>query len=436
MSLLDSVPCFEARVREFDLTDHLERFKALGWNTLGVLAFSSDYVPGVSDGAIFVKDVVLPALQDPEHADRFKLRRLYTEAFTIAAYELRRRCEQNDDDAPRTLHSHDREHRRKQVARRLVGLRIEGDLEPSFRLQDLSYELFDRNVVKHIPWDACTKRESELEGARTDKSWKVDSSGFVKESSVSEPTRADTRTDFMLMCALRRRAISLEMADVADFETMERVTDVLLRELHRAPPPGYAKVSLEQLRRADLELFRQLAELCREGVRRGPDGRRPFDAHIPDIIISPQFRYLLMPLPGAPPGRTATSDDVTGSSSDRRDAKRLHQSVQDLRAENKRLRLQSASSSSYSHQPSGGKGSKGGGRGKGRDKGSNRAIRMPTPLIGKSNLTPAGEPICFSYNLAIGCTQASPGAKCPRGWHVCAEPGCHASHSITHHGAQ
>ena len=46
------------------------------------------------------------------------------------------------------------------------------------------------------------------------------------------------------------------------------------------------------------ELFFELSHRCRTGVRHMPDGRRPFDVQIPLIIDSPQFRYLLMPLPG------------------------------------------------------------------------------------------------------------------------------------------
>eukprot|EP00972_Heterocapsa_arctica_P020958 3087913-Heterocapsa_arctica.AAC.1 len=77
------------------------------------------------------------------------------------------------------------------------------------------------------------------------------------------------------------------MADVAAFETLEQVTDTLLREYTRTPPPGYAKVTLEQLHRADRDVFRQLAEKCRAGVRSMPDGRRPFDVYLPGILETP-----------------------------------------------------------------------------------------------------------------------------------------------------
>jgi hypothetical protein len=432
---LDSVAVFEERVRLLELSEHLERFRAQGWTTLGNFAFASDFVPGVSDGEIFVKDVVVPGLADPAHPDRLKLRRLYVEAYTLAAYEMRRRCEAADDDAPRRLPVLEREARRGQVARRLVGHRIEGELDPSYRLQDLAYELYDQNVVKHLPWELCTKREAELQGTKSEKAWRVDSAGFLKESATDEPAKADTRSDYLLVCALRRRAIALEMADVVSFDTMECITDTLMREYRRAPPPGYARVSLEQLRRADQEVFRQLSELCRSGVRRGADGRRPFDVHIPKILETPMFRYLVMPLPGGAPNRS-TGDDSAASASKR--TLDLQQSIRDLRNENKRLRAsRAAASPTGGSQQSAGKGGGKGRGGKSQGKGSgvpHSMSRMPAPLIGKSSRTPSGAPICFAYNMESGCTQASPGAQCPKGMHVCAEPGCAANHSLLQHG--
>eukprot|EP00972_Heterocapsa_arctica_P084913 12508822-Heterocapsa_arctica.AAC.1 len=59
---------------------------------------------------------------------------------------------------------------------------------------------------------------------------------------------------------------------------------------------------------------------------------------------------------------------------------------------------------------------------------------MPPTLIGKAFQTAGGEPIYFQFNLQTGCTQAPPGGRCPRGFHVCAEPGCAENHSILHHG--
>jgi hypothetical protein len=432
---VDSNAYFEQRVRELHLDAHLDRFRALGWTSLGSLAYASDFVPGVSDGAIFAREVAVPALGSEDHADKHLLRRLYVEAYSLATFELRRRCESTEDDAPRRLPPAERNSRRKRIANRLPGLCLEGELDPSHRLQDLAFEIWDTDTVKYISLEHATKRESELQGTKTNTEWRVDSSGFLKQSTEREPSRADLRSDLLLQCALRRRAIAFEMADLASYETMEAVTDLYLRRLMATPLPGFSKVSLDQVVRADMELFNQLSSLCLGAVKRAPDGRRPFDVHIPTITDSIDFRYLLAPLPGnASSGKSQQFDDANLGDSKRRS---LEQSVKDLREENKRLRTKGPQTpaSSYSHQQSSGGGGKGS-KGKGKGKSKNHSPKVPPGLVGKSFQTSHGEPICFAYNLPGGCTQAAPGRRCQRGLHVCAEPGCTAHHSLQKHGSE
>jgi len=82
----------------------------------------------------------------------------------------------------------------------------------------------------------------------------------------------------------------------------------------------------------------------------------------------------------------------------------------------------------------GGKGSgkKGGGKG-GKDSTIGRGTSLPLSLVGKVSRTAAGEPICYDYNLEHGCSQAKPGERCSKGWHVCMEPGCGKAHTLKMH---
>ena len=79
-----------------------------------------------------------------------------------------------------------------------------------------------------------------------------------------------------------------------------------------------------------------------------------------------------------------------------------------------------------------GKGKSSKGKGSGRGGRSDRS-RIPESLRNKKAKTSNDEPICYNYNLPCGCSEAAPGERCRRGWHVCAEPGCHATHSILKH---
>eukprot|EP00973_Karenia_brevis_P019952 2737802-Karenia_brevis.AAC.1 len=65
----------------------------------------------------------------------------------------------------------------------------------------------------------------------------------------------------------------------------------------RPPPPGYAKVSLEQLQRADKEVFRRVVEITRAGVTIQPDGKLPCEEAIKQVIHEASVQVLLMHLP-------------------------------------------------------------------------------------------------------------------------------------------
>jgi hypothetical protein len=434
---LDSTVVFESKVREYQLEEHLPRFRTLGWTSFGNLAFASDYVPGQSDGAIFDRDLAVSAFGRADHPDKPKLRRLFVEAYAVAAWDIRRRCESTDSDAPRRLPPQERETRRARIADRLPGISVVGEMEPSYRLQDLCFQIWDTGLVTHITWEQSTKRESEIHGVKTEKAWHVDASGFLKASETPVPASADVRSDLRLLWAMRRRAIALEMTDLASYETMDAVSERLLAAYLETPLEGFARVSFEQLFRADQYLFTTLSGMCarQHGVKRGPDGRRPFDIFVPQILESPKFQYLITGLPlGGASTRGSPASDSAATEPKKRSS--LEQANKDLRNENKRLRTAARSDSSHTHGHSGsGKGGKGSGKSGSKGQGKQRRPTMPPALSGKNFQSESGEPICFAFNLPNGCTQAKPGARCNRGLHICAEPGCGGHHSLQTHSS-
>ena len=74
------------------------------------------------------------------------------------------------------------------------------------------------------------------------------------------------------------------------------------------------------------------------------------------------------------------------------------------------------------------KGKKGKGKGKRKSKGEHVQTWVPPKLRGGKPTNPAGNPICFNYNLD-GCDAAQPGQACPRGLHICCK--CFKNHSFT-----
>ena len=184
---VDSRVCFEERVNELELGAHFARMTELGWTTHGRFAFSSDYVPGSGDSSQFVSDVVIPVLGRADHVDKALLRRLFFDSYTLSVNELRRRLERTSDNAPLPVPDVEREQRRKKVQTRLAGLTLEGELEPSHKLQDLAFNWWDKNRVQYIAWEACTKREQESTGQTVLRQWRADPvTGIVRETETAE----------------------------------------------------------------------------------------------------------------------------------------------------------------------------------------------------------------------------------------------------------
>ena len=75
-------------------------------------------------------------------------------------------------------------------------------------------------------------------------------------------------------------------------------------------------------------------------------------------------------------------------------------------------------------------------KGKGGPKGragKSRGPNIPAGLINKALETPQKQRLCWAFNLPNGCNKAKAGESCPKGIHLCAEPGCFKPHSLQDH---
>ena len=199
------------------------------------------------------------------------------------------------------------------------------------------------------------------------------------------------------------------------FEEHEKVRHALLRALCEDPPPGNVAASMAQLERADSHLFTRLGEYTRTGLRGFISHKLPLDQFIEKILDSSRFNMLLMPL-----ARPAGSSGASSSSQGAEPAtKRVKQDRQAVTIDNMRRQIDNLKR----------KGQEGGVNAKRQKtsqqggKGQKRSGPMPPELKGHLSSTQKG-PICFAYNMQVGCRDASPGGKCRRGWHLCCPRDC------------
>ena len=316
----------------------------------------------------------------------------------------------------------ERESRRRTLASRLTGFSVDGVADPAHKLIDRCASILVKGDVKYIPWEKCAQRSQEIVDRPDVGALKLDAFGYLVNAPKEAEFGADVSTDLLLDQAWRRRALAADIAGLMAFESMNSWHEVLKAEYQRAPPPGYAKVSLGQLRAADEEVFRLVAAACREGCgKKAGKDRTSFEEAWLEATRDYGVRMRLQPLQGrgssSSGGGAGSSGGGSGGGSE---TAKLNKQIADLKNQVSSLKRKS-------DNPKGNQ--KGSGKGDNNSKKKSRNANMPKELVGQLSRTESGEPICFAFNLN-GCPDAPPGGRCSKGLHICAKPGCGKHHSF------
>jgi hypothetical protein len=356
------------------------------------------------------------------------VRRLYYEAYVMATADLKRRVTRSNDDVPTSMPNAEREERRTATKKRLTGLDIAGDLDPSNELLDLAASMGEMNTVSYIPWERCTTRDQELDrpaGAAHKNYWKPDAQGFLKEARQPLELSADLHGNHMslkLQHALTRRALALDMVGLMSYEHGDMVTKYLMKKYLAQPPDArYVSPSIEQVRRADTHIWKTLAQLCRTGIRRDVNGQLPLEVHIGEALKEFDLALIMTPMLNPNQGSKAKErrdeplDQPPNKARNRQNKKReafqrakkeRDDAVERAnRAEAAQRRPNAIAVRAADDRP--------------RD--DMRGTRMPRELIGMLSRTVDGKPICYAFNMGCCRDAAAAGTRCPKGWHVCCE---------------
>ena len=145
----ESEQAFFQRIDELKMADLKEKFIERNWTSFSVLAFATDYVPGVSPPDLFVAEIVTKLTDD---VDRWKplLKRLFVEAYAMAAHDIQGRSDGREADEPKRMPNAEREFRLGAISTALPGLKLEGELLPSYHLIDLAAAMYESGVIAYI----------------------------------------------------------------------------------------------------------------------------------------------------------------------------------------------------------------------------------------------------------------------------------------------
>jgi len=401
-SLLDSEATFAQQAEERGLSEPwVTSLKENGVATFAKLSFAI-----TSPGTVATDDQVTRFLNNMRPgvvatiADSAAFKRVLFESQTLMIHRFKSAAK-GDDTVPKKMSAPERDARLTRQRDQLRGLDITGPLEPAHGLYDLCAQMVERNEVAYISPSKCLSRQQELTGAKPEKELQLDASKtglVIKEQPVTQ--EINLTSDLALYQAMQRRALAMDLTNLASYEVMEKWTDRMFAIFSQPAAPGFQKVSQAQLLRADRQAFIRLSETFNGSLKVMPMAGKPLDPMIERLESDVSVTYFMLPVPSQ-----------TGSSGSQGDANKVDKKRQETANADK-------------PQPNKfQKGSKG--KGKGKNK---KREPVPSGLKGMHSRTPQGDQICYGYNL-VTCKQ---GSACPRK-HVCAVPGCYKNHPQTEH---
>ena len=422
MTTLDSKEVFRTRANVVGLSPAtLAALMNYNVDTLSRLQFASAYQLGQADDRPLIAVAEAALGSAPSPADATAIRRLFFEAATLTMSELKSNLERHDDMPAKKIPQPERVARYRDQVARLPGLRLTGELECSNALIDAVFQQAEDETIRYLSPAKCGRRSQELLGLPKETYLVPDPSGFVKQKSTETAALADLSTEMRTRSALARRSLAYDQCGLCDYHIMDGWIEFLWAQTMRPQVQGYASVSLEQILHADRALFLVLSELTRDGISVRPDGSKPIETAFPRARMDPQVAMLLQPLPSGTkrpfvPEVAAAVRQPGVPSAPGQGKKTLARAAAKMRA------YQTPRPPPPVKAPGAPQGGKG--------KGGKGAKGVPPALAGMALVTPAGEPICFRFNMDGGCPL---GSACTRK-NVCCMPGCFsAAHGLLNH---
>ena len=397
-SIIESEAVFEARLRACGLETRAADFKARGWSTLSTFAFSSSWAPGTGDDSNFVAQVLRPLLGSATHVDVPKVRKLYFEAYTMVAADLKSKLDagpDQDGNKVKKIAAVERKARWEDLKGKYPHISFTEQMEPAHQVIDKFHGMRIDGELRFVAAHEIPTQEQELQNVKTEEMIKKDASGHLRAHDESRVPDADVRTDLRMRQAYMRRGIALEIADIMTMTVHEKLIEKLFQEYQREPPPGWAAVSLRQLADADRRMWKLMSEKLTD-LGRDAHGERLADKALKECMVDPAFLTLLLPLPGARASGSMQGEQEMPDSG-------VGAGKRKLQKENAKLRERLKAAEEEAKKPKVVK-----------PQVKKMPIKMPKELWGLDPMKNK-ERICFGYQMGT-CKQS--GDKCDKGLHI------------------
>ena len=303
-SELDSEVEFKRRALQLGVTQaNIEAVVAAGFKTFGQYAFSVPYQPGSADESPLVDLLTTCLTREPDAGQLSCLRRLFWESHGLAVRDLRLRQEHGAEAVMKKLPTSERVARSEAQRKRLNGLSWSPDTEPSHQLVDRFVTMVEEQTVNYVRPELCTSRAQETLQVKQAKTFSLGSDGQLRVANKGEDLECSTAGEWKLRMALQRKALAMDLANLASFQVTEAWHTYLFTVREREVPKHMRPVTLQQILDADKRLWVLLAEEVRGKIVTRPGADPICDSIIErlrasnDVLsyLAPQLKFVCLP---------------------------------------------------------------------------------------------------------------------------------------------
>ncbi|CAE7219633.1 unnamed protein product [Symbiodinium microadriaticum] len=234
---------------------------------------------------------------DPTMGQTAVLRHLHFEATTLVVQTYRDMVTHDPSDLSHTrkVPVPEKRARLDMQRRRLTGMEISGELEPSHQLLDLINQQYESGIITWVPASKCSKREAEILAGGKDKGSLLQVEQNVIKVGQGEPQIAcDVSDPLRFQWAMMRRGLAFDSCHMISWDVHQKWVQKMLDCLSMTPPPGYSAVTLNQCMRADKELFLLLAREASPPFKVDSLGVSPLDVKFTALIYDVRLQQYLL----------------------------------------------------------------------------------------------------------------------------------------------
>ena len=241
--------------------------------------------------------------------------------------------------------------------------------------------MLESGAIVWLAPSKCSKRDDEVQQALKDSKSSVQvENAQLKVGPSTDTVEAEWNSELKFQWCMMRRGLAMDQCRVLSWGIHQQWVNYMLNLLSRPVSPGFQQIKLEQLVRADREMWTILAQEV-TGSLKMTGNDIPLDAHGKRLTTDPRVTMLLLPLPSnqkvSEPagGPTRPAPTRPAAAAPKRPSKR-----------------------------------------------KTRAERGCPDELKKYNMKVSAGQVCWNYNLKDGCQLPTNGkpARCQRGLHICA----------------